>query len=267
MKKEEEIPDTFISGDKSRIVSRMLLPLLLLVLLNACSGTGMMPPPVISPEAQHRLGLLENFNRGLRTFKGVGNFRLENEEGVRNARVAWIGSDFRKLRIRVLDISGIPIVSIAADGGYFYALSHKEKRFYKQKTSDPKLKKAIGIPISTREAIRLLTGRVPIRGHDAAQMGTGKEDMLILTSRWGRVLEKIYFDPETQAVSHMEMYSAMGNLLYQVSFGDIRKVDNYQLPFALDIRGEDVQFRLRIERYWADVPLSPSVFVLEDPDQ
>ncbi len=244
----------------------------LLILFVSCSGLGgkIMPPPTVSPEAQHRLSMLENHNRGLGTFKGMGSFRLENEEGLRNARVAWIGADFRKLRIQVMDISGIPIMSIAADGDYFYALSHRENRFYKTRTSDPGLERAIGIPMKTREAIQILTGRVPIRGHDSAmvvQNEKGEGDILVLTSRWGRVLEKIFFDKDRKTVLHMEMYDSMGNPVYQAQFGDIRDVENYRLPFDVRIMGENVHFHLQIERSWADMPVSSPVFVIEDPEK
>lgn len=238
----------------------------------SCYGPGgkILPPPTVSPEAQHRLSMLENHNRGLGTFKGMGSFRLENEEGLRNARVAWIGSDFRKLRIQVMDISGVPIMSIAADGDYFYALSHRENRFYKTRASDPGLKKAIGIPMKTREAIQILTGRVPVRGHDSALVIRDEKnegDVLVLTSRWGRVLEKIFFDKTGKTALHMEMYDSMGNFVYRAEFGDIRIVENYMLPFDLRVSAEDVLFHLQIERYWADMPVSPAVFVLADPEK
>ncbi|MEZ4524467.1 MAG: DUF4292 domain-containing protein [Desulfobacterales bacterium] len=236
----------------------------------SCSGLGgkMLPPPVVSPEAQHRLSLLENHNRGLGTFKGMGSFRLENQEGLRHARVAWIGSDFRKLRIQVMDISGLPIISIAADGDSFCALSHRENRFYKTRSSDPSLEKAIGIPMKTREAIQILTGRVPIRGHDSAVIVRDeKGDILVLTSRWGRVLEKIYFDKDGKTVLRMELYDSMGNSVYQAQFGEIRNVENYRLPFDVKVLNEEVHFHLRTERFWADMPVSPSIFVIEDPEK
>ncbi len=241
-------------------------------LLVSCSGLGgkILPPPVISPEAQQRLSLLENHNRGLGTFKGMGSFRLENEEGLRNARAAWIGSDFRKLRIQVMDISGVPIISIAADGEYFCALSHRENRFYKTRASDPGLERAIGIPMKTREAIQILTGRVPVRGHDSAQIIRDEKnegDILVLTSRWGRVLEKIFFDKDGKTVLHMEMYDSMGNFVYRAEFGKIQSAENYLLPFDLKVSAEDVHFHLQIERYWSDMPVSPAVFVLTDPEK
>ena len=238
----------------------------------SCSGLSgkILAPPVISPKAQHCLAMLENHNRGLGTFKGMGSFRLENEEGLRNARVAWIGDAFRKVRIQVMDISGVPIMSIAADGDYFYAISHRENRFHKSRTSDPGLEKAIGIPMKTREAVQILTGRIPVRGHDSAQIIREEKDegeVLVLTSRWGRVLEKIFFDKDGKTVLYMEMYDSMGNFVYRAEFGDLRIVENYLLPFAVTISAEEVHFQLQIERYWADMPVSPDVFVLSDPEK
>jgi hypothetical protein len=46
----------------------------------------------------------------------------------------------------------------------------------------------------------------------------------------------------------------------------MQSVDGYQVPASLSItNGEDLDLQFEVNRYWADVDVSPAMFVLNPP--
>ena len=63
------------------------------------------------------------------------------------------------------------------------------------------------------------------------------------------------------------MFNRSGSLVYRVGLEDIREVQGYQVPFRLKISSDEgADCLLDIDRYWADVEVSPAVFVLTPPE-
>jgi hypothetical protein len=47
----------------------------------------------------------------------------------------------------------------------------------------------------------------------------------------------------------------------------MQAVNKYQVPLRLSISSDEgMGFQLEVQKYWADVPVSPSMFVLDPPD-
>jgi len=211
-------------------------------------------------EAQCLLLALKNRNNSLKSFKGIGKIKLWDKNISHAVRVAWLGTQTGKLRIEVLDVSGRPAASIASDGKWFYFLSHAEQRFYKKRASNPSLKKIVLIPVKSSDIISLLGGRIPIRDHNSVSI---IKDTLILKAGFGNICEKIYFDQSKTTIYKIEVFDIFGSLTYRAEFGKVKKVKNYRIPFRMKLSDDkDKGFQLRIDRYWADVPVSPPKFVL-----
>jgi len=255
--------------------NRQLLVVLLIAafFLPACSKlvARVSEKPEVSPEARELLALLENKNAELTSFKGTGRITFwKNKKKGLDARVVWIGLIPGKLRIAVNSFVGQPVISFASDGQWFYLFSHTDSQFYKNRVTDTSLKKIFSIPIHSDDIVNVLAGRIPLREHNSAVLkknGSEDKNVLILKSRWGHCLEKIYFDEHLRQVRKVEMFDLSGDLVYRVEFCGVKTIKKYQVPTCLlflDEEGREV--RLDIDRYWADVAVSSSAFVLTPPE-
>jgi outer membrane biogenesis lipoprotein LolB len=240
--------------------------------LSSCSGWGGRAPDTAEPgeeDARRLLSEISHVNDGLNAFKGIGKIRLTHENSLREARVAWIGATNGKLRLEILSFIGQPIASLASDGQWLYIHSHARQRFHKARVSDTGLKSLIDIPISSQDVIDFLTGRTPVRSYrhaallrDASRPGV----ILELKTRWGNVLERIYIHDSRAAVRKVEMFDRLKSLVYGAVFEEMSEVDGFSVPREMTIfTGKGTSVRLSVEKYWSNVPVSPSMFVLQRP--
>lgn len=233
--------------------------------LSACSHLKARVADSDQEEARTLLLNLQNKNYHLKTFKGIGNFKLWDKGKLQAARLAWIGFKPEKLRLEILAVSGQPAVSIANNGSWLYFLSHSPHRFYKKRSTKADLKRLISIPITYGDVIALLVGRAPIHEYNTASIirnEAGDGYVLVLKKRWQGIIEKIYLDEKKTAVRKVEMFDSRGSLVYMAVFEKMQTINKYQVPLKLVISNDDIVFQLDIEKYWADIVVSPSMFVL-----
>ena len=223
-------------------------------------------------EARRLIAALDSQNNTLQYFKGLGKIKVRKNRQVQiDERLAWAGSKPEKISIAIL-VSGFPAVKMATDGQWFYYLEMQGEKpvFKKIKASNANLERLIAIPIYTRDIITLLAGRVPLPKHHSAYIQTDPDTggtILILKRRWWGIVQKVYFDEEQRRVRHIDVFNRNGTRVYRIHFNNIKQVKEYQIPFQFRISGtEGVDCVLNIDRYWADVPVSPSVFVLAPPE-
>ena len=279
-----KLPPAGLSGEPKNVICDALpLPLLLLGLLIYCASCSILsvgrsreaaetPEAVASVEAQALLEELTRQNASLKSFKGLGKAKVwQNGQLKIDERVAWIGSEGNKLSI-VLMISGYPAVKMTSDGKWFYYYEAGEgKSIYKKiPATEASLKHIISIPIQAADIIDLLAGRVPLRDYDSAALykqDTGQGYILALKKRWWGIIEEIHLDENKRQVSSVEYYSRTGSLIYRARFEEMQMVNGYLVPARLNIsNGEDTDFQLDIYRYYTDVPVSASMFVLNPPN-
>ena len=185
--------------------------------------------------------------------------------------MAWIGEKPAKLSIAVL-ISGYPAVKLATDGQWLYYLEvyGRDIIFRKIPASDPSLKKLISIPIPSSELIMFLTGRIPMPEFDSIDLIEEKAThgyILILKKKWWGVRQKIYYDANAARVRQVDMFHRSGSLRYRAQIERMQWVDGYQVPLQLRLSTHDgTDFQLVIERYWLNLEVPPSAFVLTPPD-
>ncbi|MBU3948314.1 MAG: hypothetical protein KJ826_08865 [Proteobacteria bacterium] len=225
--------------------------------------------PVFTSEAHSLFLALNEKNRELKTFKGTGRMSLSKKNGeVISADIAWIAEDTDKIYIAVRGVLGQPIAGIATDGKYVYFASYTEKKFYKKHSDNADLKSFISIPIKMKDIILLLSGRAPVCDFDTASTEyiENKGPVLVLNNRGADIVEKIYFDQGSNNVMQIDMLDS-GDMLYRVFFDGGRFVKEYYIPSKLVISSEaGDNFKLDINKYWADEPVSPSAFVLRSPE-
>ncbi|MEA3279097.1 MAG: DUF4292 domain-containing protein [Thermodesulfobacteriota bacterium] len=222
-------------------------------------------------ETRDLLLSLQNRNINLKTFKGIGKitFWKNDKKGI-ITNAAWVGSEPDMLRIAMRNVSGQPIVTFASDGRWLYFVSHTEQRYYKKRSTKSNLKKIISIPIKAGDILSLLAGRIPVYKHEFES--TIKDDaengyILVLKKRWGNIIEKIYVDGSKNNVRKVEVFDDTGSLLYSAVFDRMQIINGYDVPLRLVFSGGNGnKFQLDIQRYWTDISVSPSVFVLNPQD-
>ena len=257
-------------------LQRILLIYVFAVCLVGCSSLSrkISEPEELAAMAQARMVLfaLGSQNEKLTNFKGIGKIRVwQNGEKRIDEKIAWIGSDPVKLSIVVL-ISGLPAVKMASDGKWFYYYEARqgEPIYKKTAATDATLQRIISIPIKTSDIIHLLAGRVPLRGHHSAvlhRQSTGTGYVLTLKKRWYGIVEKIFLGEDRTQVRQIEFFNRSGTLIYRARFDAMQIINGYQVPSRLSISSDEgVGFELEVQKYWADVPVSPSMFVLEPPN-
>ncbi|WP_373501114.1 DUF4292 domain-containing protein [Desulfococcus sp.] len=242
-----------------------------LMLLSGCAvQRDTLPAPEMAADTRALMDCLTLRNAELETFKGMGTVRFNPKtRNRRTARVAWIGKAPDKLRLSILNIGGMPTTTMAADGDYFFMASHAPKNFYKTRSQNPSLKKLIGMELKAREVIQILRGQVPLREFDQARAATDPRTgarTLILSSRRGRVLEKVYFESDNETPAVVEMFDPSGRIGYTLKFSNVRDVGGFSVPFRIDITGGEDRLLLKIERYWARAEAPPSTFMLVESE-
>ena len=169
-------------------------------------------------------------------------------------------------------ISGYPAVKLATDGHWLYYLEvqGQEIRFRKIATSDPDLKRLISIPISISDVIALLSGRIPLPEFDSVKLIqdiSNQQIALVLSDSWWGIQQKIFYDASLSRIQRIEVYHRSGSLRYRAEVESTRQIDGFEVPQRLRLSNDDgIDFLLDIHRYWVNVEVPPSVFVLTPPE-
>jgi len=243
-----------------------------LILVSACSRIRQVlsPAPVMTPGARQALSALQQMNSGLKTFKGIGSLRLWRKDGVRlNQRVAWVGFFPERLRLAVW-VSGYPAVSMATDGQWLYYLEVQSGRSFYRKVaaSEQNLKRIIQVAVAPADVTAYLAGRVPLRKFDSAELDIepNGERVLSLRRRWRGVVEKIYLKKTAWRPIRVEMFERSGSPAYACDLGPAENIGGFQIPRRVDISSEGQgRMQLEVDRYWPNVAVDPSVFVIAPP--
>ena len=204
-------------------------------------------------------------NRDLKTFKGIGKITFwEKDNECITSRIAWVGSDPELIRIAILNISGQPLLSLANDGQWFYFLSHTDNSFYKKRSSYSVLEKVIQIPLKPVEMISFLAGRIPLYEYHTANITRNKKQgYVIVLKKSGNVIQKIYLNEDKKNVRKVEMFDKNGNFLYSLEIAGLQKINEYHVPVQIIASSDNGNgFKIDIHKYWTDVSVNPSMFVL-----
>jgi outer membrane lipoprotein-sorting protein len=246
-------------------------------------------------EAGEIVSYLKNQNLHLKTFKGMGRVTFwENEKKDLTTRVAWAGSVPDRFRIALRSVLGQPVVSVASDGQWLYLVDHTRGKFYKQHSKVSTMKRFFSIPVTSDDMVNLLAGRVSVNNYDSAAVlrndgspgpmsdslscrnaVSNQEEpcepehgyILVLKKGWGNTCQKIYLDASRKQVRKVEIFYLTGNLKYRAEFKTMQDIEGYRVPSRLVLTTDDGSgFQLDVDRYWADVSVSPSLFVLKPPE-
>lgn len=255
-----------------------LFPLLFFIFASCSIPSGMMTrsgtdsiPLDTAIVARDLVLRLKQTNMNLDTFKGVGSISLRHRGAVRlNERIAWIGATPSRLRMVVL-ASGHPIIKLASDGAWLYIHDHRDPRntIRKIPAHDASLRWLIPLPIGPGDLVSLLAGRIPIGDHHSADLipDTFSGGKILILKRWWWIVQKIYLDKDGSNPNQVEVFNWTGSLRYRARLEETQPVGEYHIPMEIKIsNAKDTGLVLDIDRYWANVSVSSSLFVLNGSD-
>ena len=268
-----------LAGIKVHVLLRMMVIIVALAVLVGCSGLTagiskdeQQPPDAAArAEIQALLSTLSNQNSGLNNFKGIGKIKVRQKGKLKiNEQVAWIGSEDAKISLVVL-MGGQPAVRMASDGRwfYYYEIGKGDPIYKKIAASNANLKRIISISIQPADILSLLSGKIPIRKHHSLflqKQETQPGYILVLKKRWWGTIEKIYLDQDKTRAHLVEFYNRSGSLIYRARFDEMQTINGYRVPARLSItNGKDADFVLNVRKFWTDVAVNDSMFVLNPP--
>ena len=225
----------------------------------------------ISPAAEALYNRLQSQNTQLHSFKGTGRIRIEDANGTQRARIMWAGYGREKLRLEIMGATGQSMLSFAYDGERIYLISHAENRFYAKRSSDASLEKLISVPISVSESLDLLAGRIPMEKQLLPISVHVKEDgeqILVLKSLERNARQKnIILNAASGAIRRIEALGKDERLEYQAEFIQMQNVSGFEVPRELRISAStQASLQIIVERFWPNVVIPESLFVLDRPD-
>ena len=151
---------------------------------------------------------------------------------------------------------------------YFLDLREPEPSLTKIRTVAPNLKHLASLPIKIREVIHLLAGRPPLESYSKVHLieDSGGDGFILILENWWRIVEKIYLNRDRSRIQKVEVFKDNRRLRYRAVFNSMQVVQEYLVPGQLTITDEKgAGLVLDIDRYVADIPTKPSVFVLSPP--
>ena len=239
--------------------------LLSALLLTACAP--FMPViPETSQAAQAAIDRLLLFNQGLIDLKGIGQMKLIHSGQPQSARMAWAGGFPDKLRMDIMGSPGVNLATLASDGKYIYLKLYKENRFYKKESKKALFKGMVDIPISVREVIQILGGKIPLVPHRSATLkeNNSGHQTLELKNKWGNISQRVFWAQDQHDPIAFEMVKADGTIAYRTEFIEVMDFKQFKVPKYLVLsNSKGDRFELTVERYWVNQPLPSSRYSLQ----
>ncbi len=221
-------------------------------------------------EALRLLSTVENTNKNLETFKGIGNFKLITKNKSLHTRAAWIGTNKGYFRIEIFGFPGQSAATYSHDGRYSYMYIHLEDRFYIINDVNPSLEKILTIPITSNDLNSFLSGKIPIYDYDVNHMQvklSGNVYELHLKQGCFGNREKIYVDEHTKYIQKVEIFNQFGSLIYCAELRMMKTVNGHIIPFDIKISNNDDNYlHISMEKYWTDIDIPLSSFTLTHPN-
>ncbi len=211
-----------------------------------------------------------SINQTLVSSRGIGWITFTHSGQPQRLRIAWVSAVPEKLRAVLLGMDGRPLVTISADGTWFYFQDHTTGEYRRDSPRGYHLKTALHLPLDVRNLALLLAGRMPSFDYDRTELQAGRtpdETILVLKKRWNTV-GRVYIPKSRATISRIESYRQTGEMRYRADIPETQSVKTYIVPRVLSIHDNGTNhFLLNIERYWVNEPVSPETFRLDPPEK
>lgn len=241
-------------------------PLLFLLCLYGCAPRGAFLTQA-RPDVDQVLASLRRCENDLKSFRGVGRFKVVRGTGVKIFRMVWIGSQPQDLRVEILGPWGQPTLTFVINGSSFVLHSHQDNHYFKGDATVGNLSRFASIPVRGEDLFRLLSGQPPILPFHDGKIRTSSADggwLLSLYKKWGRLVEKIWLKDDAKTVERVEVFDEWGDLRYRIAFSEFDQTESFRLPHRVAISdSEGPVSSLIVERFWTNVSIPDGAYTLE----
>lgn len=256
---------------RSRRVAVRAALLLLACLLQGCAGTPEALRGTGSPDLLRILASVGAPRKDLRTFRGIGNFKILRGSPVKASRVVWIGSVPHNFRVEALGPWGQPTLTLIVTESTYQIRSFQDGGYFSGEATPKNLSRFTLVPVRAEDLFRLLAGQPPVLPFDDAKIQNSPTDsrrILSLYAKWGRLIEKLWLNDDGGIVEQVDVFDGWGRLQYRVCFSDFHPSDSLLLlPHAVLI--SDLQgplWSLTVEKFWTGIRIPEGVYTLDKGD-
>lgn len=238
--------------------------------LYSCSARA---PRPLAPESDVSHALADSMlqsvlaaNEGLYAVKGVGRVKLQLDGQPETFRALWIGRQPDQFLLKVLAITGQPILSFACDGNRIYFLSHSDNKLHRGRATENSLKRIVGIDITLEDFLDLISGQLPVHRGGSVRLEEPDDSgpLLILDGKGLKYIDTISLDIDRITVRGFERRERGGKLLFRVLIEKWRETDGFRLPETITIEDENGgMIHIAVQRVWVNPELSDDQFVLK----
>lgn len=196
-------------------------------------------------------------------FKGIGALRIFADGRRQTLRLAWVAVRPGKLRIELLTPGG-PAVKFATDGEWIYVLSPADGERHVGRDPRPDFGDLLPVPVTVRDLIALMAGRVPLGSFDRAESAPADDGIHLIAGRRGRPVSEAWLAVDHHRLRRLERFGPSGELIYRCEPDQYTAVEGHRIPFVLRFTTADARKRmtLRVERFWPETAVSPETFVI-----
>jgi outer membrane biogenesis lipoprotein LolB len=255
-------------------MNRWLLPWAAVwLVLNACAfvpeSRYAMPgdrfQPMTADQARQLLERLADQNTGLDTFKGQGKVAFTHNGRRQSARAAWAGKQPNALRVTLRGVAGLPLASLAFDGGRLTLKSYGDNQVWTHAASDPSLARMLGADVSVGELAALLSGRTPLRAYQHCQAFTPlhADDPIVLNLIQNKQLVQRIFIDRQHRLTAIDMFNSFGYLKYHLDILAHQDIDGYDFYRRWTIsKQSQTLVEVDAQQMWANVGIDSHLFNL-----
>ena len=239
-------------------------------LLQGCAGTPQAVKGTQDPDVSRILASIETPQEELKTFRGIGNFKILRGGYVKAFRVVWIGSAPDNFRVEALGPWGQPALTLIVTESTYQMRSRQDDGYFAGEATPKNLSRFTLVPVRAEDLFRLLSGKPPVLPFHDAKIQHAPTDgrwILSLYKSWGRLIEKIWIEDDAETVEQVDVFDGWGHLQYRVCFSDFHPSDSLLLPHVMVISDPSGPlWSLTVEKFWTRVSIPEGAYTLEKWD-
>jgi outer membrane biogenesis lipoprotein LolB len=246
-----------------------ILLILMLLSLSACARLPTAPVgerPVVQ-SAPDLLKQLESRAAEIQSLKGKGNVSVVSPQ--KNYTGNALVTEYKPslLRVDVLNFWGQPVVAFLMNDQEIKLMVYPESKLYRGPANSTNLSRFIPLPISIKDFMAILTGRVAFDQYEKPVLAETKDPnlhYLELTSRGGNERLKLTIEAQSLNITTAQWQNPQGQETMQAEFSEFISQGTITGPREIKLASADQtnQVRIRFRDLNYNVPPAPEAMEL-----
>ena len=243
--------------------------MLLMLCLSACARLPTAPvgerPIILS--APDLFKQLEARASEIQSFKGKGNVSVVSPQKNYTGNALLTEYKPSVLRVDVLNFWGQPVVAFLLNDQEMKLMVYPESKLYRGPASASNLSRFIPLPVTTKDFLAILTGRVAFSQYEKPVLLETKDPNfynLELTSLGGNERLKLTIESQSLNITSAQWQNPQGQEIMQAEFSEFISQGPITAPREIKLASGDQvnQVRIHFRDLTYNVPPSPEVMAL-----